>query len=191
MSTQIPICEKSPQSRLVLASVIPVPSVVVSLSYPSGLLLVSAPNMRYSEAQRGRTFVIRLEDGDVIHESIESFAKEHGIRAASVIAVGGADEQSKLVVGPEQARAHPVVPMEHVLSGVSEVAGVGTIFPNEAGEPLLHMHVACGRNDSTVTGCVRRGVKVWHVLEVILHELTSPTATRKPDETTGFELLEP
>jgi len=35
--------------------------------------------MKYSEAERGRVFVIRLEDGDVIHESIEGFAKEHGI----------------------------------------------------------------------------------------------------------------
>ena len=147
--------------------------------------------MKYSEAERGRVFVIRLNDGDVIHESLESFAKEKGISAASLIAIGGADKKSTLVVGPEKSRATPVVPMEHILAGVSEGAGVGTIFPNKDGDPILHMHIACGRTNSTVTGCVRRGVKVWHVLEVIMYELISSTATRKLDPEVGFELLEP
>jgi len=53
------------------------------------------------------------------------------------------------------------------------------------------MHIACGREDETVTGCVRAGVKVWHVLEVILVELTDSTAVRKMEETTGFKLLQP
>lgn len=45
--------------------------------------------MRYSEAKQGRVFVIRLEDGDVLHESIEAFAREHEIQAAGLIALGG------------------------------------------------------------------------------------------------------
>ena len=55
--------------------------------------------------------------------------------------------------------------MELVLDIVHEIVGTGTLFPNENGEPVLHMHVACGRNEGTVTGCVRRGVKTWHILE--------------------------
>jgi predicted DNA-binding protein with PD1-like motif len=57
--------------------------------------------MKYSEARHGRVFVLRLEDGDVLHEVVESFAAEHDIRAASALAIGGADDQSCLVVGPE------------------------------------------------------------------------------------------
>jgi len=147
--------------------------------------------MKYSEARRGRTFVIRLEDGDVLHEEIERFAAEKSIRAASLIAVGGADEGSRLVVGPEDGRASPVIPMEHVLDNVHEIAGVGTLFPDRDGNPILHMHMACGRKASAVTGCVRRGVKVWHVMEVILTELTDTKAVRKLDAATGFELLSP
>ncbi len=64
--------------------------------------------MKYSEAKQGRTFVIRLEDGDVIHEEIEKFAREKSIYAASLIIVGGADEGSKLVVGPREGRAENV-----------------------------------------------------------------------------------
>jgi len=147
--------------------------------------------MKYSKAKQGRTFVIRLEDGDIIHEQLEEFARVHSINAAAVIAVGGADEGSKLVVGPEQGRSKPITPMEHILRDVHEISGVGTIFPDKDHNPVLHMHIACGREDSTVTGCVRRGVKVWHLLELILFELLDSSASRIFDEQTGFELLEP
>ena len=123
--------------------------------------------------------------------TIEAFAAEHGIRAASLIVVGGADAGSTLVVGPASDRGDPVVPMEHVLDHAHEVAGVGTLFPDPDGKPLVHVHTACGRGEDTVTGCIRRGVKTWHVLEVVLFELVDSTARRVHDETVGFELLQP
>ena len=101
--------------------------------------------MKYSEAKPGRIFILRLEDGDILHEAVEMFACAHGIQAAALIVLGGADEGSKLVVGPEQGRSQPIMPMEHVLTGVHEVAGVGTLFPNASGQPVLHMHIAGGR----------------------------------------------
>jgi predicted DNA-binding protein with PD1-like motif len=147
--------------------------------------------MKYSEAKQGRTFVIRLEDGDIIHDALEKFARMHAIEAAALIALGAADEGSKLVVGPEQGRSETITPMEHVLGDVREISGVGTIFPDKDHNPVLHMHIACGREETTVTGCVRRGVKVWHLLEIILFELLDSTAARMFDDQTGFELLEP
>ena len=56
--------------------------------------------MRCSEATIGRVCVIRLEDGEILHETIERLASGHGIAAATVIAVGGADTGSSLIVGP-------------------------------------------------------------------------------------------
>ncbi|MGD0174367.1 MAG: PPC domain-containing DNA-binding protein [Anaerolineales bacterium] len=146
--------------------------------------------MKFSTAKTGKVFVIRLEDGEILHETVEAFAREQGIRAAALIVLGGADEGSKLVVGPAEARSSPVVPMEHILAGTCESTGVGTIFPGAEGKPVLHMHIACGRKDSTVTGCVRRGVKVWQVMELILWELTGTDAKRVFDPATGFELLQ-
>ena len=147
--------------------------------------------MKYSQAKQGRTFIIRLEDGDIVHEEIEKFAREKSIKAAALIILGGADKGSKLIVGPEHGRREPIIPMEHVLDNVHEIAGTGTIFPDENGKPVLHMHMACGRKTSSVTGCVRKGVKVWHVMEVILFELVDTTAIRAFEPTTGFELLRP
>lgn len=147
--------------------------------------------MKYSEARQGRVFVLRLEDGEILHATVEAFAREHALRAAALIVLGGADRGSRLVVGPEQGRSTPVVPMEQVLGDVAEIAGVGTLFPDAQGAPVLHMHVACGRGHETVTGCVRRGVRTWHVLEVVLWELLDTSARRLPDPATGFALLNP
>ncbi len=147
--------------------------------------------MKYSEAKQGRVFVIRLEDGDIVHEEIENFAREKDIRAAALIAVGGADDGSNLVVGPRESRAESIDPMQQVLSGAHEIAGTGTLFPDKDGNPILHMHMSCGRNATAITGCVRGGVKTWHVLEIILMELADSTGARILDPVTGFELLEP
>lgn len=147
--------------------------------------------MLYSEARQGRVFVIRLEDGDILHEEIERLAAEKSVNAASLIVVGGADEGSQLVVGPEEGRAEPVTPMFRTLSDVREVAGVGTLFPDENGKPVLHMHVACGRNEDTITGCVRKGVRTWHILEVVMTELLDSSAVRIFDPVTGFGLMRP
>jgi predicted DNA-binding protein with PD1-like motif len=145
--------------------------------------------MKYTQAGLGRIFILRLEDGETVHEEIEKFSRAHSIRAASVIIVGGADKGSRVITGPAKAREYPVEPVEHILKGVHEAAGVGTLFPNEKGEPILHLHMACGRESSTVTGCVRSGVKVWHVMEVILIELTDCSPVRTHDSKTGFKLL--
>lgn len=147
--------------------------------------------MRYSESKAGRVFVIRLEDGEIVHEVIEKFAVEHGIRTASLIALGGADRDSTVIVGPEIGRTLPIVPMTRVLDDVHEVAGVGTLFPDDEGNPILHMHMACGRKDRTTTGCIRQGIRVWHVLEVILYELVDSTGTRILEPASGFKLLDP
>jgi len=101
--------------------------------------------MQYSQAQRGRTFVLRLEDGETVHEEIERFAREQGITAAALIIIGGAAGESRLIVGPERGDARPVIPATHILGDVHEVAGTGTLFPDDEGAPAVHLHMACGR----------------------------------------------
>ncbi len=147
--------------------------------------------MRYTQGKMGRVFVLRLEDGETIHEELERFAEGRRIEAAMVTIVGAADKGSKLIVGPRNGQGTPPIPMEHRLEEVHEIEGVGTIFPNESGKPVLHLHIACGRETSTFTGCVRRGVKVWKVAEVIIIELIGASARREMDSRTGFELLVP
>ena len=146
--------------------------------------------MKYSEAKQGRVFVIRLEEGDVVHEELEHFAKEQCIKAASLIVLGGADSGSMLLVGPEDGRSASSAPITTVLQNVHEIAGVGTIFPDEEGEPIVHCHIACGRKDTTITGCIRASVQAWQVMEVILYELVDSSAIRKLDPAGDFHVLQ-
>jgi predicted DNA-binding protein with PD1-like motif len=145
--------------------------------------------VKFSECKPGRIFTICLENGDIVHQEIEQFARDQSIEAASLIIIGGADKGSTLIVGPERGNKLPVSPLEYVLENVHDIAGAGTLFPDQQGNPVLHMHMACGRNSSTRTGCIRRGVKVWHTMEVILFELLESKGKRMFDSETGFTLL--
>jgi predicted DNA-binding protein with PD1-like motif len=147
--------------------------------------------MKFSQARQGRIFVLRLEDGEVVHEVIEQFAVDQGIAAAALIILGGADDGSRLVVGPAEDRGLPLEAMERVLEHAHEVAGTGTLFMDEAGRPVLHMHMACGREGATTTGCIRQGVKVWYVMEVVLFELLDTSARRVTEPPLGLKLLRP
>ncbi len=147
--------------------------------------------MKFSEVTTGRVFVIRLEDGEIIHEKVEEFARKKHIKCASLSALGGIDKDSILITGPEQGRAEKIIPTETILDDVYEITGTGTIFPDIDNNPELHMHISCGRKDKTITGCIRRGVKVWHILEIILTEITDCNSVRLTDLSTGFDLLNP
>ena len=147
--------------------------------------------MRHAECSSGRIFVIRLDDGEILHEAIESFAVSNNIKAATVTAVGGAAKGSKLVVGPKIPLSSPVVPLYHELDGPHELTGTGTIFQNADGRPVMHMHCSCGREGRSVTGCARAGVIVWLVMEAVVTELKGCAAKRLYDGSSGFELLAP
>ncbi len=145
--------------------------------------------MQDSEGSLGRIFILRLEEGERLNDTIEKFAKEKGLNHGLAFFLGGAGSGSQVVVGPEAGRTE-IIPMLHTLSGAQEVLALGTIIPNEAGEPVLHMHGAAGREGKATVGCTRAGVDVWLIGEVVLLEiLGTDTAQRKKDPDTGFQLL--
>ncbi len=136
----------------------------------------------------GRVFVLRLEDGDRVPDCIEEFAKENGINGALCALVGGIGGGT-IVVGPEQPDASPIVPILNTFKSVHEAAAVGTIFADEENIPRLHMHAAFGRDGHTRTGCVRTGVDVWKLVEVVILEILDAGMIRRLDKTTGFQML--
>lgn len=148
--------------------------------------------MKYAEGRTGRVFVLRLEHGDRVPDVIETFAKEHSVTTAACWLLGGIG-CGILVVGPEDVAESgdqlPPIPMLHEIQGVHEAAAVGTLFPNADGEPRLHMHAALGRGGVARAGCVRPGLDIWVVGEVVILELIGLDLNRTTDPATGFELL--
>jgi uncharacterized protein len=146
--------------------------------------------LQFTEAKMGRIFIVRLHDGDQLPDVLENFADQRRISSALCFFIGGAKEKSQVVVGPKDGEALPVEPVVTLLGGVSEVCGIGTIFENEEGKPKLHMHAGFGRGEKTILGCVRLGVDVWRIGEVVVLELAEANARRVVDEETKFEFLE-
>lgn len=146
--------------------------------------------MKYTQGAIGRIFVLRMEDGDVLNDTVEAFARTQGIRRGLAFYLGGSAHGSSLVVGPDATRDDGVIPLVHVLTGAQEAFAVGTIFPDQAGEPVLHMHAASGREGQATVGCTRAGVQTWLIGEVVLLEILGTDARRELDADTGFQLLE-
>ncbi len=146
--------------------------------------------MQYQEGSIGRVFALRLEEGERLPDTLETFAQEQGLKAAMVIYVGGAKGGSRLVVGPDATKTDAIVPLVHTLTGIQEVLAVGTLFPDEQGEPVLHLHAATGREGDATVGCSRAGVDVWLVGEVIILEILGTKGRRRPEPPSGFSLLQ-
>ena len=145
--------------------------------------------MKYSEISTGRVFVLRLETGEMLHEVVEEFSRTHGIRAATLTAVGGIGPGSKLTVGPKLPVEEGIIPLTHVLNAPYELTASGTLFEDEDGNPMIHMHGSAGREGNSVTGCLRTGVIAWLVLEVVITELVGNVPIRKRDLQTGMKIL--
>ena len=146
--------------------------------------------MQYQEGTIGRVFALRLEEGERLPDTLEAFARDKNIGAAMVIYVGGAKEGSRLVVGPDATRTDAIVPLVHTLAGIQEVLAVGTLFPDDRGDPVLHLHAATGREGDATVGCSRAGVEVWLVGEVIVLEILGTKGCRRPEPPSGFSLLQ-
>ena len=144
--------------------------------------------MQYSQGTIGRVFTLRLEDDERIPDCIEQFAREHDIRTAQCIMIGGMDN-GHVVAGPRDGDSPVIDPILCPIEGAHEVVALGTLFPDESGRPVLHMHAALGRDGQTRTGCVRPGLDVWLVGEVIITEIVGTDMLRRKEAQSGLALL--
>ncbi|MDR2845889.1 MAG: DNA-binding protein [Candidatus Methanoplasma sp.] len=144
--------------------------------------------MRSAELTQGRVFILRLETGEVLHEVVEDFARKNGIGRALITAVGGVGNGSVMTVGPSISQNGKITPMFHTLKAPHELTAVGTIFPDESGNPIIHMHGSAGREGGSVTGCLRNGMIVWLVMEVTITELLGNGPVRVTDDN-GLKIL--
>ena len=145
--------------------------------------------MQSSEGRLGRIFILRLEDGDRLNDTIEDFARERQRSHGLAFFLGGSGDGSKVVVGPEADR-EDIIPMIYHLRGSQEVLALGILIPSEVGAPILHIHAAAGREGKATVGCTRAGLEVWLIGEVVLLEILGiEAAQRKKDPATGFQLL--
>ena len=142
--------------------------------------------MEYRTGTIGRVFSVRFDEGDYFLEELITLIKKENIRNGWFHLLGGLRE-ADVVTGPKE----PTMPPEPVwreVRGAREVLGTGTIFW-DADEPKIHLHAAMGHHGDTLTACVRKGTKVYLVLEVMIIEMEGIDATRPWFEQGGFNRL--
>jgi len=142
--------------------------------------------MEYQTGKVGRVLVARMFDGEDVYAQIEALAAKEKIQSAVLWLVGGL-KSAKVVVGPKSPTGR-IDPMFRSFDDAREIAGVGTIFPDESG-PKLHLHAAIGRGDEVLAGCPRGGASVFCVLEAVIVEILGVDGRRVMDEELGLKLL--
>lgn len=143
--------------------------------------------MKYSRGNIGRVFVARMDSGDDLTGDLKRLAREERIGAA-VLYVVGALKEASMVVGPERCSLPPD-PVWRSFSDCREVLGIGTLFPDDSGEPVLHLHGAVGRGDAALAGCIRGEAGVYLVSEVIVLEIVGTGAVKIFEEQSGLKML--
>lgn len=142
--------------------------------------------MKYTKGEIGRIFVLKFDDGDVMMEKLDAFARKEKLKAAVMVFMG-ALKKGDLVTGPKK----PVIPPEPntvKFKDAWEALGVATIFTNSKG-PQIHIHSAMGQKNKVLTGCVRGKSEIFLVIEAIVFELKGVKASKDIDPGTGLNLL--
>jgi len=142
--------------------------------------------MEYRKGTIGRVFSLRFDEGDLFLEELTGLIKKENIRCGWFHILGGM-RQADVVTGPK-APTMPPEPVWCEVRGAREVLGTGSVFWDD-NEPRIHLHAAMGHHGDTLTACVRKGTKVYLVLEVMLFELNGIDAIRPWYEKGGFYRL--
>lgn len=137
------------------------------------------------EQQGEKTFALVFETGDEVMAGLTSFAKENGLTASSVTAIG-AFSDARLGYYDIERKEYDEIPVEEQVEVLSLM---GDIAPKDDGEPQVHVHAVLGRSDGTTRGGHLMEAHVRPTLEVILVE--SPEhLQRRFDEEVGLALID-
>lgn len=141
--------------------------------------------MEYASGTQGRLFYIRFDHGEDLLYELQTFISKHQIRSGMIHLIG-ALSQGNLVSGPKET-VLPPDPKWHSFNEARELVGIAMIREGTDG-PVIHFHCSTGRGDSTLTGCIRSGTKVYIVIEAVITEFEGFSVFTKKDEKIGLEL---
>jgi len=135
--------------------------------------------MQYSEGRMGRVFVLRIDHGEDLIESLKKFLSLKKIESCMALFLGALLD-GRAVTGPKKPEIPPI-PNFEAYQSAWEVFGMATIYPSKEG-PKLHIHSGFGRGRDSLTGCIRDKAEVYLIVEAVLFEIYGLEAERVLDE---------
>ena len=142
-------------------------------------------SMQYASGRPGRIFYLRLDHDEDLLSILKEFIKEHQILSGMIHLIGAISE-GDIVTGPRET----VLPPEPVwmgLHGAHELIGTAMIRTGSDG-PHLHLHASAGRGEEVLTGCIRKGARVYIVIEAVIIEFEEFTIGVTQDTRSGQTL---
>ncbi len=134
--------------------------------------------------QFGDGYIVRIESGEPVIETLTAFLKEKGVQFANVSAAG-AVEWVRLGYWNARTKAYQYREFAEQLEVVSFQGDCSL----KDGEPFLHVHGVFAREDFTVWGGHVKEARVHPTLEVWLRIEPVPVH-RVKDPATGLDLLD-
>jgi predicted DNA-binding protein with PD1-like motif len=133
-----------------------------------------------------RTFVIVLDTGEEVMNSLSAFAEKEHISAAQISAIGALSEVELNYFDWESKKYKKIPVKERV-----EVASLlGDIALSPEDRPSLHVHIVVGKSDGSALAGHLGNARVRPTLEIVLTE--SPTHLRKVyDPVSRLALIRP
>jgi len=144
--------------------------------------------MEYAAGRPGRIFYVRFDTGEDLLPALESFIRTQEI-ASGIIHLIGAVSAGSLVTGPRETVIPPDPVWTH-LTGAYELVGTGMIRTGLHG-PRVHLHASAGRGETVLTGCFRKDMTVYLVIEAVIMEFSGITVTEVEDTQSGITLPSP
>lgn len=130
-----------------------------------------------------RSWALILDHGDDPVASIQSFAREHELSAASMTAIGALERATVGWFDWERKRYEEI----HIDEQVEVLSLIGDVALAD-GEPALHAHVVLGKRDGTAHGGHLMSASVRPTMEIVITE--SPAHLRKRhDPESGLALI--
>jgi uncharacterized protein len=142
--------------------------------------------MEYTKGSVGRIFLLKFSDGDDFLNELKKFAKKEKLKAGLIVFLG-ALLKGELVTGPKRPRIPPQ-PNWVKFSSAWETLGIGTVFQGREGHHI-HIHSSLGKKKKALTGCIRKGSRVFLVVEAVVFELKGVQACKDIDPETGLGML--
>jgi uncharacterized protein len=142
--------------------------------------------MQYTTGSLGKIYLLKFSDDDDFLEELKKFAKKEKLKAGLIVFLG-ALLRGELVTGPKRPRIPPQ-PNWVKFKDAWETLGVGTIFQGRDGQHI-HIHSSIGKKKKALAGCIRKGARVFLVIEAVVFELKGIHAIKDIDPKTGISML--
>src|SRR6476659_4979474 len=130
-----------------------------------------------------RTFVVVLDPGDEVMESITGFARQNNVMSAHITAIGAFSHATLAWFNPD-IKDYDYIPVNEQVEVASLVGNIAT----HEGEPRLHAHASVARRDGSGIGGHIIEAFVRPTLEIVATEFVGQLE-RKQDGRSALPML--